>query len=461
MYGKLTSEIVQELKEIVGEKNVIVNREEMEDYSHDEVALSELIKHYPDAVVKPASTEEVSRIVKLAKREKIPITPRGAGTGLSGGCVPVYGGIVLSLERMNRILEIDEENFTVTAEAGVRLMDIFEAVEAKGLFFPPHPGDISAMVGGTIATNAGGARAVKYGVMRNFVRGMEVVLPGGEVMELGGKLVKDCAGYSLLNLFIGSEGTLGVITKGTFKLMAPPASSIMLIVPYNSIHDAIKSVPAILKTGITPMTLEFIEDSVIEPTEKLTKKKWPVMRAKAYLMIIVDSTSEDEVMNIGMRLTEVCMENGAIDAFVIDTPKKQEELLEFRGNFYEGLKEDMAEILDISVPPSRIADFVEGTMKLSEKYGIRLPTYGHAGDGNVHTHIMKDPGWEDKYEALRKEIHTLGLSLGGTITGEHGVGITKKGYLAEFEPKKVELMKAIKRAIDPDNIMNPGKIVDI
>ncbi len=317
------------------------------------------------------------------------------------------------------------------------------------------------MVGGVIVTNAGGARAVKYGVMRNFVRGMEVVLPDGEVMEIGGKLVKDCAGYSLLNLFIGSEGTLGIVTKGILKLMAPPPSSLMLIVPYNSLHDAIKSVPAILKTGVLPISLEFIEDDVIGPTEELTKKKWPVMRAKAYLMIIVDSTSEEEVMNIGMKLTEVCIENGAIDAFVIDTKSKQEELLEFRGIFYEALKENMAEILDISVPPSKIAEYVEGTKKLSEKYGMSLPTYGHAGDGNVHTHIMKDEGWEEKYEALRKEIHELGVSLGGTITGEHGVGLTKKGYLKEFEPKKVELMRSIKRAIDPDNIMNPGKIVDI
>lgn len=461
MYGKLTPEIIGELKEIAGEKNVLENREAMEDYAHDEVALSERIMHYPDVVVKPGSTEEVSKIVRLAKKNRIPITPRGAGTGLSGGCVPTHGGIVLSLERMNRIIEIDEENFTVTVEAGARLMDIFEAVEAKGLFFPPHPGDISAMVGGTIATNAGGARAVKYGVMRNFVRGVEVVLPDGEIMELGGKIVKDCSGYSLLNLFIGSEGTLGIITKGTLRLMAPPSSSIMLIVPYNSIHDAIKSVPAILKTGVLPITLEFIEESVIGPTEELTGKKWPFMKSEAYLMIIVDSTSEEEVMNIGMKLTEVCMENGAIDAFVVDTPSRQEELLEFRGMFYEALKDNMVEILDISVPPSRIAEYVDGTKKLSKEYGISLPTYGHAGDGNVHTHIMKDEGWMEKYEELRYKIHELGVSLGGTITGEHGVGLTKKDYLMKFEPEKVELMRSIKKAMDPDNIMNPGKIVDV
>ena len=461
MYGKLTPELIEALKDIVGEKNVIERKDAMEDYARDEFALSEDIEHYPDVVVKPATTEEVSEVVRLAYENRIPVTPRGAGTGLSGGCVPVYGGIVLSTERMTRIIEIDEENFTITAEAGVRLMEVFEAVEEKGLFFPPHPGDTSAMVGGAIVTNAGGARAVKYGVMRNFIRGMEVVLPDGKVVEIGGKFVKDCSGYSLLNLFIGSEGTLGIVTKGILKLVAPPVSQNMLIIPYSSLHDAIKSVPAILRTGIVPMSLEFMEDELIGPTEELLKKRWPVMKAKAYLMIIVDSTSEEESMNLCMRITEVCMENNALDGFFIDNRRQQEELLEFRGNFYEALKEETVEILDVTVPPAMIAEYVEGTKELSEKYDIRLLNYGHAGDGNVHTHIMKDEGWKEKYEPLRREIHELGIKLGGTISGEHGVGLTKKSYLADFEPEKVELMKAIKRAIDPENIMNPGKIVDI
>ncbi len=461
MYGNLTPELVENIKNIVGEKNVISEHSLMGDYAKDEFALSEEIEHYPDIVVKPASTEEVSKVVKLAYENNIPITPRGAGTGLSGGCVPVKGGIVLSTERMTKIIEIDEKNFTITAEAGVRLMEVFEAVEAKKLFFPPHPGDTSAMVGGAIVTNAGGARAVKYGVMRNFIRGMEVVLPDGKVMEIGGKFVKDCSGYSLLNLFIGSEGTLGIVTKGTLKLVAPPVSQNMLIVPYNSLQEAIESVPDILRTGVIPMSLEFMEDELIGPTEELMKKKWPVMRAKAYLMIIVDSTSDDESMNLCMRITEVCMEKNALDAFFIDNRKQQEQLLEFRGNFYEALKDETVEILDITVPPSAIAEYVEGTKELSKKYRIRLLNYGHAGDGNVHTHIMKDEDWKEKYEPLRKEIHELGIKLGGTITGEHGVGLTKKSYLEEFEPDKVELMRAIKRAIDPKNIMNPGKIVDI
>jgi len=405
MFKALTDRVIRDLEKIAGEKNVICDPEKIIDYGHDEFSLSDIARE-PDVVVKPKSTEEVSRICRLANEEKIPVTPRGGATGLCGGCVPSSGGIVLSLERMNRIVEVDRHNQMIVAESGVMLMDFYPRIEEEGLFFPPHPGDETAMIGGIIATNAGGSRAVKYGVVRNYVRGLEVVLPSGGVVNLGGKLMKSSTGYNLLNLMIGSEGTLGIITKATIQLMPSPQMSRSLIIPYDNLEQAIDTVPELMAKKIVPLAVEFIPKEVIQITENI----------KAHTL----------------------------------------------------------EILDIAVPRAEIARHVKRVQEVSREYGIWLPTFGHAADGNVHTHIMKaryedgkilplpEEDWKDRLEHVRRELYRDCKERGGVISGEHGIGIVKKPYLSYvLDEESINLMRGIKRTFDPNNILNPGKIFDL
>ncbi len=463
---------MQKLKIIVGESNVITEKDKMIDYSHDEFPLNWIHK-YPEVVVKPATTEAVSELMKLANQYNLPVTPRGAATGLCGGCVPLYGGIVLSLENLNRIIEVDKNNLMVVSEAGASLMKLYAAIEKEGLFFPPHPGDESATVGGVVATNAGGARALKYGVIRNFIRGVEVVLPTGEIINLGGKTIKSSTGYSLLHLLTGSEGTLGIITKATISLLPPPKSMMTLVAPYDNLHDAINTVPDIIVNKILPMAIEFIEREPITMAEDFLNKKWPCTQGKAHLMIIVDGSSEDEVMKLSESIAEVCMSKNAVDVFIAETAAKQKEILDIRSHLYEAIKAYTLEILDISVPPAQVANFVDKIHELSQRNDMWLPTYGHAGDGNVHTHLMKakfvdgkpqlisEEEWKSKYKQVRKELHEYGIKLGGVISGEHGIGLVKKEYLQlMFDSVQMNILKNIKKSFDPNNILNPGKIFD-
>jgi len=473
MYKKVSDEVIRKLKEIVGEDNIILDKDRMIDYSHDEFSLN-WVQHFPEVVVKPKDTQEISQIIKLANKEGFPVTPRGGGTGLVGGCVPIYGGVVLSLERMNKVLEIDKENLMATVEPGVTLMDFYEAVESSGLFFPPHPGDESAYIGGAIATNAGGSRAVKYGVMRDFVKGLEVVLPSGEVLDLKGKLMKNCTGYSLLHLMVGSEGTLGIITKAVILLMPPLKNVMTLVVPYDSLHDAIKTVPEIILTGIRPIAIEFIESDVIPFSEKLLGKNWPSKEGKAFLMIIVDGSTEDEVYGLSEEIANICTANNAKDILVAESKGKQADILAIRSNLYEGLKPNLIEILDLTVPRSEIVNHIDRIYEISEEYGVWLPTYGHAADGNVHTHIMKlkkegegfkelkEEEWKEKYPVIRKLLHEDCIKRGGVISGEHCIGVIKKEYVPmTLSGAHLEMLRGIKRAFDPNNILNPGKIFDL
>jgi len=473
MFSALTDRVVRELEKIVEEKNVICDPEKKIDYSHDEFSLSD-IAHEPDVVVKPKSTQEVSRILCLANEEKIPVTPRGGATGLCGGCVPTSGGIVLSLERMNRIVEVDRHNQMIVAEAGVMLMDFYPRVEEEGLFFPPHPGDETAMIGGVIATNAGGARAVKYGVVRNYVRGLEVVLPSGAVINLGGKLMKSSTGYNLLHLMIGSEGTLGIITKATIQLMPSPQMSRSLIIPYDDLKDAIDTVPELLANKIMPLAVEFIPKDVIQITENFLRKRWPCTEGSTYLLIICDAATEEQMNKLSEQVAAICMEQNALDVFVADNPSKQEQVLEIRSKIYEAIKAHTLEILDIAVPRAEIAKHVKRVQKVSQEYKIWLPTFGHAADGNVHTHIMKavyedgrivplpEEDWINKLENVRRELYRDCKERGGVISGEHGIGIVKKPYLSYvLDEESISLMKGIKKTFDPNNILNPGKIFDL
>lgn len=473
MYKKVAREVIKGLEEIVGD-GLLCDPEKMYDYMGDEYA-DPSIKEAPEVVVKPKNTGEVAAILKLANRENIPVTPRGGGTGLCGGCVPLHGGIVLSLENMNKILEIDKENMLAVVEAGVTLGDFYAEVEKANFFFPPHPGEEGAQIGGLISTNASGSRAVKYGGIRNYVRGLELVLPQGGIINMGGKFIKNSTGYSLLNLLVGSEGTLGIITRAIISLL--PKSPVMytLIVPYDSLDDAIMSVPEI-RNKVLPMAVEFIESDVIPPTEDLLNKKWPC-KGRAYLMIIVDGTSEKEVLGISENIADICMKHNvrSIDEIAIaDTKERQRDVLEIRSNIYSALKRGVIEILDIAVPPARIGEYVAKIHEISKKYDIWLPTYGHAADGNVHTHLMKVgikdgklddveiEGWRDKYPPARRELHMEAKKLEGIVSGEHGIGLSKMEYLPVFVDRaQIELMKGIKELFDPNNILNPGKIFEI
>ncbi|MBN1271021.1 MAG: FAD-binding oxidoreductase [Candidatus Aminicenantes bacterium] len=470
MGKKISSKLFAELEHIVGVHNIIKEREKMLDYSHDEFSLKE-ISRMPDMVVKPSSAVETSSILKLACRENIPVTPRGGATGLCGGCVPQYGGIVLSLENMNRIKEIDKDSQMAVVEAGVTLMEFSRAVEDEGLYFPPHPGDESAFIGGLIATNAGGSRAVKYGVIRHYICGLEVVLPTGKIIRLGGKLIKSSTGYSLLNLMIGSEGTLGVITEAVIRLLPFPGAIRTLIIPYHGLEEAIETVPLLLKKNILPMAVEFIPREVIQVTEDYLQKKWPCAEGETHLAVILDARGTDELDFLSEEVAEICFEKGALDVFVADSPQKQRDVLEIRSKIYEAIKTYTVEILDIVVPRGEIAVHVKKVQEVSEKYGIWLPTFGHAADGNVHTHIMKgryvdgkiipvpENTWRPKIDQVREELYRDCRLRGGMISGEHGIGLVKQPFIdLVLDEETLSLMRGIKDVFDPDRILNPGKI---
>jgi glycolate oxidase len=470
MYKKITPKIRKELEEIVGRRNMIFESDMILDYSHDEFSLPDIARE-PEVVIKPCKVEDVAAVLRLANEEMIPVTPRGGGTGLCGGCVPAEAGIVLSLENMNRILEIDEHNQMAVVEAGVRLMDFYRVVEEAGFFFPPHPGDESAMIGGVIATNAGGSRAVKYGVIRNYVKGMEVVLASGEILNLGGKLMKNSTGYNLMNLIIGSEGTLSIVTKAIINLLPQPPLIRSLIIPFDELENAIESVPLIGREKILPMAVEFIPREVIRITEEYLKKRWPCTEGKTYLLIILDASSEEEMDKLSETIAEVCMEKEAIDVYVADTQKKQEEVLEIRSMIYEAIKAHTIEVLDIAVPRAEIPLHVKKVNEVSRKFGIWLPTFGHAADGNVHTHIMRarfengeicpvpEAEWREKFEYVKRELYEDCLKRGGIISGEHGIGLVKKPFLSlVLDETQIELMRGLKKVFDPQNILNPGKI---
>jgi glycolate oxidase len=463
-YNKLTAEIIEALRGIVGHENVLIGKEERERYSCDEMAIPK--PHTPDVVVKPTDSATVSKVLRLANEKRIPVTPRGGGTGVCGGCIPIYGGILLSLEQMNRVLEIDEENFAAVVEPGVTLADLYKAVEERGLYYPLYPGEKSATIGGNAATNAGGMRAVKYGVTRHFILGLTAVLPTGEIIETGGKFVKCSTGYDLSQLIIGSEGTLAVVTKIILKLTTPPERREVLFIPFNRLQDAIQAVPDILGHKISPVGIEFMERDIIQIVEKNLGREIPFHDYEAFLMIIIEGESEGEILEAAQRIEEVCLSNGAIDVFVPGSERAKRELLEARERFYPALKQTgPLETADVVVPRSNIPEFVKRAKEIALKHEMPILAFGHAGDGNIHLMLlgkdMAEDTWKRKLPLVFEDIYEIGASLGGVISGEHGIGFDKKSYLTmTMDREIIELMKRIKRAFDPNNILNPGKIFD-
>ena len=463
------NDFLKKIKDILPEDAVISDADYMQAYSHDESAM-DACAQIPLAVVKPFNEEQVAQIVRVCADMKIPVTARGGGTGLSSGCVPVSGGIVISLERLNRLIDASPENSTITVQSGMTLSNFYEEVKKTGLFFPPHPGDESAMMGGLVSTNAGGARAVKYGTIRNFIRGLQVVLANGEIINLGGSFMKDSTGYSLLSLMIGSEGTLGIITQVTVSLLPEPGSIKTLVVPFDTVNSAIKTVPAVLSSGVIPFAVEFVEHSSIHCVERLLNKHWPVKEGKAFLLIMLDGPSETAVMDLAEKIASVMDQNGALDVLVAEHADRQAEILEIRSMIYEALRPGSLELLDVCVPRSQIAPHVRFIHELEKKYDVPLPTYGHAADGNVHTHLMRQriedgflteeiPCWRDKCDKIRKEIFNDVIKRKGVISGEHGIGLVKREYLEDNIGRiAVNIMRDIKKALDPEGVLNPGKI---
>jgi glycolate oxidase len=467
-YRPVTAAIVAELRRIVGERHVLFGEpEQMLAYGHDEVA-GEEHAHLPEAVVKPDSATQISAVLRLANRERVPVTPRGAGTGLSGGAVPVRGGIVLSLERMNRILEIDRENLTVTVEPGVVTNEINAAVREHGLFYAGYPmSQESCFIGGNVAENAGGGRAIKYGVTGRYVLGLEVVLPTGEIVALGGKRVKDVTGYDLIHLLVGSEGTLGVFTRITLRLVPLPAARAVLLVPFPDVAAAIAAVPRVMTEGrLVPASVEFMDGLSVATVYRFLGESPPRPDIAAMLLLEVDGSDAEQVEREMVTVAELCTAAGALDVYVGNTPETERRMWRPRQNLFEAFKvvSPVHSLEDVVVPLAQIPALMPELERLAAKYGVLIPCYGHAGDGNLHATPVKKPEtplgrWQAQLPALLTELYEAVARLGGTISGEHGVGAKRAAYLPlVLDPAVIALQRRIKAAFDPHNILNPGKI---
>ncbi len=469
-FNPVTPEVAGELAKIVGESFVVFNDpERLEPYSHDEVAEKEYA-HMPEALVRPRTAEEISQIMKLANRLRIPVTPRGAGSGLSGGAVPVFGGIVLLCDRMNEIIEIDRQNMMITVEPGVVTNDINDVLKGTGLFFAGYPMSLeTCFVGGNVAENAGGGKAVKYGVTGRYVVGLEVVTPTGEIVQLGGKLVKDVTGYDLISLMVGSEGTLGIFTSVTLKLMPQPRSSVDLLVLFKNPNEAISAVPQIMTGGIIPTAIEFMDQSAFKAACEYLNETIPYQQAGAMLLITVDGSDANQVERESEAIGEMCLQTGAIEVYVADNHTTSERIWNVRRNIAEAFKvfSPRQSLEDIVVPISRIPDMVERLGELSAKWDCPIPCYGHAGDGNLHATPVMNPAWSDeqwatKLDEILRELYEITRSLGGTISGEHGIGNKRKKYMGGVVSQaSLNMMRSIKQALDPQGVLNPGKIFDL
>lgn len=451
------------IRSVINDNDRILYAEDInEEYSHDELSGTE---SYPDVVVKVTSAEEVAKIFKYANEHHIPVTPRGAGTGLVGSSVAIEHGIMIDTSLMNRFLELDEENLTLTVEPGVLLMELSAYVEAKGLFYPPDPGEKSATIGGNISTNAGGMRAVKYGVTRDYVRGLEVVLPNGSIVEFGGKIVKNSTGYAMKDLIVGSEGTLGIITKAILKLLPLPKKAISLLVPFPTLEQAIRTVPLIVKSKAIPTAVEFMEREVIIDSELYLGTKFPDNSADAYLLLRFDGNSTEEIEKNYDSVAQICLEQGAVDVLISDTDERNDSIWKARGAFLEAIKGSTTYMdeVDIVVPRNRVNEMVEYTHALQKEIGVRIKSFGHAGDGNLHAYILRDDlgeeEWEHKMNLAMEKLYARGRELQGQVSGEHGIGFAKKPYMKEaINPEVISIMSGIKKAFDPNNILNPRKV---
>ena len=464
MYKKVTSADIAALVSILGQDDVIYE-DISSDYSHDEMTIYG--SYAPEVVVTPKTTEEVSAILKYAYENNIPVTTRGTGTGLCGGCVPLYGGIVLATTKMDKIIEIDPNTMTATFEPGVILMDAIAKVDAAGFLYAPDPGEKSATIGGNIMTNAGGMRAVKYGVTRDYVKGLEVVLADGTILTLGGKTAKNSSGYALKDLIIGSEGTLAIATKIIMKIIPKPKMMTSLLVAFPDLNKALSVVSAIMQLEDVATTIEFMEKEVIDDARVYLGKDFPNKDYNAYLIVSYSANNKAEMDRMIAACAELVLSKGAIDAFISDTEERQSSIWDARGAFLEAIKNSTTEMdeCDVVVNIDDVATFNDFAKKTASDLGIRMRSFGHAGDGNLHIYILKDDltedVWEPKCKAFMDALYQKAAAMGGQVSGEHGIGHAKKDYLkASLDEVQIDLMRKIKKAFDPKWILNPGKVID-
>lgn len=466
-YNKATPELIEAFKALVPGK-VYAGAEINEDYSHDEMPIYG--KGAPEVLIEATTTEDIAAIVKMCYENNIPVIPRGAGTGLVGAAVATVGGVMIDMSKMNKILQYDYENFVVRVQPGVLLNDLAEDAQKQGLLYPPDPGEKFATLGGNAATNAGGMRAIKYGCTRDYVRAMTVVLPTGEIVRLGATVSKTSTGYSLINLMIGSEGTLGIITELTLKIIPAPKETISLIIPYENLEDCIASVPLFFKNHLQPQALEFMEKEIVLSSERyLGKNVFPQqvdgVDIGAYLLVTFDGDSMEILEPLTERAAEIVLEAGAVDVLVADTPAKKKDAWAARSTFLEAIEAEtkLLDECDVVVPVNQIAAYLTFVKSLEPNYDFKIKSFGHAGDGNLHIYTCANDMQEDEFKRQVADfmgiIYKKAADLGGLISGEHGIGLGKIDYLADFAGDvSMRLMKGIKEVFDPKMILNPGKV---
>jgi glycolate oxidase len=462
-YNKVTNHILDKIIEIAGKESVITSRFDLEPYSKDE---TEDLLFFPEVVVKPPSVEQIASLLKLCNEHLIPVTARGGGTGLSGGALPIHGGVLLSLEKLNKILEIDERNLQATVEAGVITQVFMDAVAEKGLLYPIDPSSKgSCFIGGNIAHCSGGPRVVKYGTIREYILNLEVVLPSGEVIWTGANTLKNASGYSLTQLVIGSEGTLGIVTKAVVKLIPRPMHNVVMMAAFKSIEQASAAVSAIFRAGVIPSALEFMERRGVEWVVQYDHIPFDLKEGvAAYLLIEIDGNNMDLIFSDCEKVNEVVEVNGCLDVLYADTAAQKNELWRIRRVMPVSVKSNSVyKEEDTVVPRAELPKLLHGIKEIGNKYGFQSICYGHAGDGNVHVNIIKgdmtEDDWTNKLPEGIKEIFRLTVSLGGTISGEHGIGLVQKEYMhIKYSDVHLNIMRGIKQVFDPNRILNPGKI---
>jgi len=462
----ITTQILEQFKLIVGTEYVFTDADSIEKYGKDE---TEQLHYAPQVIVKPRQASEIAQLLKICNEHLIPVTPRGAGTGLTGGALPHLGGLVITMERFNTILEIDERNLQVTTEPGVITEMLQDAVKEKGLFYPPDPASKgSCFIGGNVSENSGGPKAVKYGVVKDYVLNLEVVLPNGEIIWTGSNVLKNATGYNITQLIVGSEGTLGIVTKIVLRLIPYPKFDLLMLAPFNSLEKASEAVSAIFRAGITPSAMELMEiDAITLASKILDSNAIPLTEnLAAHLIIEVDGNNMDVLMSEMEAISEVLSQFDAGELFFADDAQQKNELWKIRRKANEAavmagytIEEDTV------VPRAELPRLIKGVKELGAQNGFKVVCYGHAGDGNLHIRInhptIKKSYGSDEMNAILKKLFALVKELGGTISGEHGIGLIQKSYMPVlFDEVSLELMRGIKNTFDPNHILNNGKIFD-
>ena len=462
-YNKITPDIAGKISEIIGSEFTVCNGERIETYAHDE---TEDLRFYPELVVKPQNTQQIAALLRLCNKYHIPVTPRGAGTGLSGGALPAYGGVLVSMELMNNIIEIDEQNLQATIESGVITEDLRTAATAVGLLFPVDPGSKSTcLIGGNVAHGAGGPRVVKYGTIRNYILNLEVVLPSGDIIWTGANTLKYASGYDLTQLMIGAEGTLGIITKIVVKLIAKPMHTLVMLASFYSNEQACAAVSAIFRAGVTPSAVEYMERKGVAWVMEFDRIEFDLKPGvEAFLLIELDGNRREVLSEDAVIIREVLEQNACADILLAQTEAEKDKLWKIRRIMPVSVKANSVyKEEDTVVPRAKLPQLIRVIKETGQKYGFQSVCYGHAGDGNLHVNIIKagmsDADWNTRLKDGIREIFEWTVKAGGTLSGEHGIGLVQREYMSiKYSEAHLNLMRGIKKVFDENNILNPGKM---